>query len=233
MAMPPPQEVKTWLEMEWAVVSEAPVLFAVAIVGVSLLIWGLMWLIFNGQLRGKDEQIKAKEEQGKTKDTIIDLLKLKLEGKAASAKQLHDMGASSMEGGIAADISAEVDTEGTPIKPLQAFPPTINIQQAIDELAELRSEGIHSILNAPIKNDDDWSALEIYQKDWWGRINKHLEKNFSRADQLNFTRLGAVPLITFPHVYNDKHAKMLREFVIQDERLREIIDRNLRRLRYD
>ncbi len=56
-----------------------------------------------------------------------------------------------------------------------------------------------------------------------------LKEHIILADQLNFTRLGVIPLLQFPHTYNDDHAKMLREFAIQDDRLREIIDRNITR----
>jgi hypothetical protein len=57
-------------------------------------------------------------------------------------------------------------------------------------------------------------------------VKEILEKNFSRAEQLNFTRLGAVPNLTFGHEYNAAHAKILREYALQERRLLDIIARH-------
>ena len=96
-------------------------------------------------------------------------------------------------------------------------------QEAIDQLAELRSEGIHSILNAPVQNQDEWEMLCAVKVEWWDRVKRHLEANFTKADELQFTRLGTVPLLTFPHVFNEGHAKILREFAVQEQRLMDIV----------
>ena len=72
-------------------------------------------------------------------------------------------------------------------------------QSAVDELAELRSEGIHEILNRPVKTDKDVAKLTDFTRKWSKRAMRVLEQNFSKAEQLNFSRLGAVPNVIFPH----------------------------------
>lgn len=101
-------------------------------------------------------------------------------------------------------------------------------QEAVDELAELRSEGVHDILNRPISTDSELEVLSEYDKDWWRRVVAVLEKNFSKAEQLNFTRLGTIPVVIFPHMFNEEHAKILREFALQERRLLDIIARHTR-----
>jgi hypothetical protein len=101
-------------------------------------------------------------------------------------------------------------------------------QSAVDELAELRSEAVHEILNRAVTTDAEFAALASYTKDWWERVNAVLEKNFSRAEQLNFTRLGAVPNVSFSYAYNAAHAKILREYALQERRLLDIIARHTR-----
>lgn len=101
-------------------------------------------------------------------------------------------------------------------------------QAAVDQLAELRSEAIHELLNRPISTDAELKDLSVYTKDWHQRVNDVLEKDFSKAEQLNFTRLGAVPKVIFPHSYNDEHAKILREVALQERRMLDIIARHTR-----
>jgi hypothetical protein len=98
----------------------------------------------------------------------------------------------------------------------------------VDELAELRSEGVHEILNRSISTDAEMQALSDYNKQWWQRVAAVLQDNFSKAEQLNFTRLGTIPIAIFPHTFNEKHAKILREFALQERRLLDIIARHTR-----
>ncbi|MDH3233881.1 MAG: hypothetical protein OEQ29_10150, partial [Alphaproteobacteria bacterium] len=99
-------------------------------------------------------------------------------------------------------------------------------QAAVDQLAELRSEGVHEILNRPITSEAESRELLTYSEKWRDRAIEVLENNFSRAEQLNFTRLGAVPNVVFPHAFDDLHAKILREYSLQERRLLDIIARH-------
>jgi hypothetical protein len=101
-------------------------------------------------------------------------------------------------------------------------------QSAVDALAELRSEAVHEILNRQVTTDSEFTALASYTQDWWERVKQILEKNFSKAEQLNFTRLGAVPNVLFSHAYNAAHAKILREYALQERRMLDIIARHTR-----
>lgn len=218
--MADPEQIESWANRIRETIIAEPVGFIVAVIGVGIVLWILIWLIFGARLRAKDEQIKAKEEQGKIKDTTIDFLKLRLEGKPPSIKEIIEPNIETAIG--LSDIAAEVAEPEENVKQYEK-------QNPVDVLAELRSEGIHRILNARVTNDSDWKKLEEYQKEWWNRVDTVLRDNFTNADRLNFTRLGVIPLLQFPHTYSEGHAKMLREFAIQDDRLREIIDRNIPR----
>ena len=99
-------------------------------------------------------------------------------------------------------------------------------QSAVDELAELRSDAIHDILNRPVSTDGDVAELAAFTKEWWRRVMDVLEQKFSKAEQLNFSRLGSVPNVIFPHCYNEQHAKILREFALQERRMLDIIARH-------
>jgi lambda repressor-like predicted transcriptional regulator len=114
-----------------------------------------------------------------------------------------------------------------PTPPPQMREHTVS-QDAVDRLAELRSDAVHEILNRPVTTDAELSALAGYVERWWREVNSVLEKNFSKAEQLNFTRLGAVPNVIFPHAYNQPHAKILREYALQERRLLDIIARHTR-----
>ena len=215
--MTDPAQVESWIALEWAAITSAPIFFLVAIFGVSLIIWLIIWLIFK-------EQIKAK-------DATIQYLQERLEGEVRSQEQHSAVGAALMAVATST-TSYHGEGEETEVREgVQAFlPPLLTHQQRIvDELAEFRSEGIHSILNAHITNNFEWHELEAHQSDWWHHVESYLRENFSKADTLHFTRMGIIPMLTFPHTYNEGHAKMLREFVVQDERIREIIDRNIPR----
>lgn len=101
-------------------------------------------------------------------------------------------------------------------------------QAAVDQLAELRSDAVHEILNRPVRNNADLAKLQAYVEAWWNSVKAVLEANFSKAEQLNFTRLGSVPVVQFAHTYNEVHAKILREYALQERRLLDIIARHTR-----
>jgi lambda repressor-like predicted transcriptional regulator len=99
-------------------------------------------------------------------------------------------------------------------------------QSAVDALAELRADAVGEILNRQVTTDVELAALAFYTGDRCERVEDILQKSFSRAEQLNFSRLGAVPNVIFPHAYNDAHAKILREYALQERRLLDIIARH-------
>jgi lambda repressor-like predicted transcriptional regulator len=101
-------------------------------------------------------------------------------------------------------------------------------QTAVDRLAELRSEAISKILNRPVTSERDVTELSADTKNWWESVEAVLASHFSKAEQLNFTRLGTVPDVIFPHSFNHQHAKILREFALQERRLLDIIARHTR-----
>ena len=109
----------------------------------------------------------------------------------------------------------------------QDFVPTAP-QTAVDQLAELRSEAVGNILNRPVSTDAELRELSAYTREWWQKVHAVLIENFSKAEELNFTRLGAVPNVIFPHSFNDEHAKVLREYALQERRLLDIIARHTR-----
>jgi hypothetical protein len=141
-------------------------------------------------------------------------------------------------------IAANLDITPEPTEAYQnalevvtAYPPVVRdvaatatarsvSQETIDKLAELRSEAITKILNFSVSTDTDFEVLVSYAKNWWEQVKTALEANFSKAEQLNFTRLGTVPNVVFPHTYNLHHAKILREFALQERRLLDIIARH-------
>jgi len=101
-------------------------------------------------------------------------------------------------------------------------------QEAVDKIAELRSEAISTILNRQVRSEAELAALTSVTNKWWESVKAVLETHFTKAEVLNFTRLGSVPDVVFPHSYNPQHAKILREFALQERRLLDVIARHTR-----
>jgi hypothetical protein len=100
--------------------------------------------------------------------------------------------------------------------------------RAADELAELRSEGIHEILNRPIKTQLQYDLLVRYEADWQKRVVAVLERYFGKAEVLHFTRIGTMTATSFQNSFNPQHNHFLMMFAAREARLRELITRNLR-----
>ena len=104
-----------------------------------------------------------------------------------------------------------------------------NKQDAVDELSVLLSEGIHTIWNAPVNNDDESVALNAHWCDWHDRVVAYLTAHFNKADVDHFDRLGVLPITTRGNTYtgmdgNDEtHRRILMHYALQEQRLREII----------
>ena len=98
-------------------------------------------------------------------------------------------------------------------------------QSLVDQLADLFSEGVNEIWNRPINSEQQLAALEKFDRDWQGRIRNVLRQGFPHAETVLFTRLGVIPNITRPGTYNERHAKLLREYAVREERLKDIVRR--------
>ena len=82
-------------------------------------------------------------------------------------------------------------------------------QESIDQLAELRSEGI-KILNRRPTDDSDLSQWEDGWREWAEKVVAFLKDNFTKAEQLSFTRLGLVPELPWGETpINAKHGHSL------------------------
>jgi hypothetical protein len=100
-------------------------------------------------------------------------------------------------------------------------------QEALDALAELLSEGIHKILNAPLRNTADQIALVKFAEAWNERLFAHLDTNFSRSDALHVQRLGTVPPRQFDHALGAPPPvqRVLAQFALREDRIRDLIKR--------
>ena len=96
---------------------------------------------------------------------------------------------------------------------------------AVNELALLQSEAIHEIWNRPVSSDAEVDSLEQYDIGWQRRVAAILERDFSKAEVVHFTRLGVVPMTFRDGTFNAKHAKILREYALREDRLRDIVTR--------
>ena len=106
-----------------------------------------------------------------------------------------------------------------------------NKQDAVDALSDLLSDGISEIWNRPITSDQYLDLLSIYWNQWTARVEDQLKENFTHADLIHFSRLGVVPLTGRDGTYDRRHEKILREYALKEQRLREIIrDHNVTRI---
>lgn len=100
-------------------------------------------------------------------------------------------------------------------------------QEALNELSELLSEGIHRILNGPVNSDEQAREFFEYESKWITRLFSLLDSKFTKSDAIHVQRLGTVPIKKFGHVvvgpWQSKHEKVLREFSLREERIRDLI----------
>jgi hypothetical protein len=86
-------------------------------------------------------------------------------------------------------------------------------QAALDELAEARSRAIHEILNAKVKSEEEFDKWKLTNNTWRTEVIEVLRKHFPKAEQLGFERLGVIPPIVMPNVYNNEHAHEMMMFI--------------------
>ena len=105
-------------------------------------------------------------------------------------------------------------------------------QERVDRLSEFLDEGIHKVWNQSVANVTELDALLAFNADWERRTQEHLNAFFTKADVVDFSRLGVVPLVGKDGTFDDgtgRHAKILREYALREKRLRMIVDRHTRR----
>jgi len=101
-------------------------------------------------------------------------------------------------------------------------------QAIVDQLAILRSEGIHDILNGKVGNDEELTAFKSTNEKWRNNVLELLQKHFPTAEALGFERLGVIPQVGFVHSYNNEHAFELMMFAKRLSVLEDIIRRYTR-----
>lgn len=124
----------------------------------------------------------------------------------------------------------------------KAFRRRVVPQYAIDELAELRSEGIKILNTLPKKEDipSDEDQLEKWTKDWadnwqtrWRlwveKVLETLDRNFTKAEKLSFQRLGVFPERNLGFAVNPEHYQYLMQLAQQLTILENLIQRHLER----
>jgi len=101
-------------------------------------------------------------------------------------------------------------------------------QDALDTLAELLSEGIHTILNAAVLNQRDVNRLVEVSEDWNRRLFAHLDAHFPRADALLIQRLGTIQPRQFPGLPDPRRLTILSHFSRREELIRLVLTRGPR-----
>jgi hypothetical protein len=101
-------------------------------------------------------------------------------------------------------------------------------QRVIDDLAELRSAAIHDILNGKVRSNKDLAVWEKKEDIWCQQVLGILRKNFSKAEVLDFDRLGVIPQVGFGHSFNNQHSFRLMMFAKRLSILEDIIRRHTR-----
>lgn len=111
-------------------------------------------------------------------------------------------------------------------------------QMAIDDLAEDLSWAIHNLLNRKVKSDPDLDQVKADIDTWCDKISGKLENRtfFTRADQLHFDRLGAVPnkgwdIAYMAHPNDGRHNYVLNNLNLKFDRLRDILNWTQQRTR--
>jgi hypothetical protein len=96
-------------------------------------------------------------------------------------------------------------------------------QAWVDVLSDLLSEGIHEIWNGTVTNDAQMEALQQYWVKWCRDVEEVLREKFTHSDLIHFSRLGVVPIVVRRDAFDNHHEKILREYALKEQRLREII----------
>ena len=110
----------------------------------------------------------------------------------------------------------------------RAFRRRVVPQSAIDNLAELRSDGIH-ILNDPPPSEDQLQDWRERWDSWREDVLDALKRDFTVAERLSFQRLGVFPPREFKIAVNPVHSHFLSMFAHQLTILENLIQRHQER----
>ena len=113
------------------------------------------------------------------------------------------------------------------------FVPFVNIlisgrhvpQSVLNDLEERRSWAIHNVLNFVVNNANDLTEWRNRNDQFVSEVTAILEKHFSRADVLRFSRLGLIWNVTFDFASLPDHVRELRMFAKRLDTLEKIVDR--------
>jgi hypothetical protein len=96
-------------------------------------------------------------------------------------------------------------------------------QAALDGLAEILSDGIHSVLNKTVTTEEQVEELGSVNDEWQKRLFKHLDDCFPRADALHVQRLGTIRQVVFPGYPSESRFRILSHFSRREELIRDIL----------
>jgi hypothetical protein len=85
-------------------------------------------------------------------------------------------------------------------------------QKVVDELAELRVDGLIHILNGKVTDDASLKTWEARHEKWCQDVLSILRKHFPKAEVLGFETLGVIYPVSFPFSFNNEHAHELSMF---------------------
>lgn len=98
-------------------------------------------------------------------------------------------------------------------------------QSVLDDLEEKRSWAIHSVLNFMVSDVNGLAEWRRRNDQFVSDVTAILEKHFSRADVLRFSRLGIIWNVTFDFASLPDHIRELRMFAKRLDTLERIVDR--------
>jgi hypothetical protein len=98
-------------------------------------------------------------------------------------------------------------------------------QESLDILAQLLSEGIADILNAPVNTTQQLQNFLAVEDDWNKRLFAHLDNGFTKSDALHVQRLGTILPRAFGHASFQEHGRLLSHFAVREERIRDLLKR--------
>lgn len=111
------------------------------------------------------------------------------------------------------------------VRTIESLEASRTTQRAVDELAELLSEGISKIWNSYPKNEPEMQKVIVAERDWLAKLDTLLSNKFNVAEKLHIMWLGVVPLAGRKDAYDQRHEKMLREYALREQRIRQVIER--------
>ena len=100
-------------------------------------------------------------------------------------------------------------------------------QSALDQLSELRSEGIHQILNKPISSDEELEKLLAFSNNWTSRVLAHMDSEFSRTDALYVRDLGSLTAVSFANATGSRHNNILMNYSEREKRINNLLTRGV------